>query len=145
MNYEQSKELPIGTILPCLGNVDNNWIVCDGSELENLDGKFNSLIEMDIGVVNNNIYTSPNFNSMEFVDTVGTDYNSLMNDFNKFLNNGGHRHSFDKKKLLYNQYMENHKIIFDYNNIFIELITKNYKENLKNASIEKMKWIIKYR
>jgi hypothetical protein len=82
---------------------------------------------------------------MEFVDTVGTDYNSLMNDFKKFLNNGGHRHSFDKKKLLYNQYMESHKIIFDYDRIFIELITKNYKENLTNASIEKMKWIIKYR
>jgi hypothetical protein len=145
MNNEQSKELPIGSILPCLGNVENNWIVCDGSELENLDGKFNSLIEMDIGVVNNNVYTSPNFNNMEFVDTSGTDYNSLVNEFNKIFKNNGHRHSFDKKNSLHNQYMENHQTIFDYDRIFIELITKNYKENLTNASTEKMKWIIKYR
>jgi hypothetical protein len=147
MNHEQAKELPIGTILPCLGNVDNNnWIVCDGTELENVDNKFISLFEMDIGSIDsNNMYTSPNFNNMEFVDTVGTDYIKLMNDFNKFLNNSGHRHSFDKKKSLYNQYMENHKIIFDYDKIFIELITKNYKENLTNISTDKMKWIIKYR
>jgi hypothetical protein len=147
MNHEQSKELPIGTILPSLGNVDNNnWIVCDGTELENIDSKFISLLEMDIGSIDsNNVYTSPNFNNMEFIDTTGTDYNSLVNEFNRVLKNDGHRHSFDKKKSLYNYYMENNQSIFDYDRIFIELITKKYKENLTNISTEKMKWIIKYR
>jgi hypothetical protein len=41
--------------------------------------------------------------------------------------------------------MENHKIIFDYDKIFIELLTKKYQENLTNISTEKMNLIIKYR
>jgi len=155
-------ELPIGTIFPCYTQEVNHsgWIVCDGREYENLDGRFDSLLEMEIGKKGGDgKYISPDFRNMEFIDTSSTDNETFVRTFDKIIKNDGHVHSFStaataaakasvawgtrnrsNSDILKMDYMNSGVSIFHYNSDFIY----SFMELYKKQSCGSVLWIMKY-
>jgi hypothetical protein len=152
MNTETITELSIGTIFPCYTQEVNHsgWIVCDGREYDNLDGRFDSLLEMEIGKKGDDgKYISPDFRNMEFIDTSATENETFVRTFDKIIKNDGHVHSFSSaggsrnrsnSDTLRTDYMNPGVSIFHYNSDFIY----SFMELYKNRSCGSVLWIMKY-
>ena len=149
---DMETELSIGTIFPCYSREVNHpgWILCDGKEHDNSDGRFDSLLEMDIGKNGGDgKYISPDFCQMEFVDTSTTDNDMFVRTFNKIIKNDGHVHSFSTvdNSSLKTDYMDMGVSMFHHNSDFIDSFMKLYRNqkaflDLKGPSIS---WMMKYK
>ena len=53
---------PPCSIMAFLGTIDpDGWVICDGVQRSNSDGRYNNLIAQSIGSVNSSMYTPPNY------------------------------------------------------------------------------------
>jgi len=134
------ENLPIGTLQTCFlkepGFINENWIVCDGTEYDNSDNKFNALLEMEIGFKFDNVFKSPDYRSMNFVNC-----NRLTNEMNrdkckKLENYGGHYHCK-------NDYFNNVKSVLFYKREIVDFVN-NRDETSENEKAN-ICWIIKYK
>jgi hypothetical protein len=145
-------ESPIGTMVSCIGKIDEEkWIICDGSEYDNSDNRFEQLLEIGFGTQHDNKYISPNFNNMTFV------YKPIMDDkgrknenetINKIINTEkytGHMHYLDgdnSAEAIKKKYFNIDKDIYTHVPHLVDYIKRQMnKEDYNNI----MKWIIRYR
>ena len=58
-----SENLPVGTIQAYMADIEpDGWLFCDGIEKENTNNKFNSLLQLNIGKLNDNLkYIPPDY------------------------------------------------------------------------------------
>lgn len=132
-----NNDIPIGTMLMCTGNkneFNEKWLVCDGTEYDNIDGKFNILLEMNIGYSYDNIFKSPDYGNMTFIKSTDPHYEQFKNNFDKSIKYSGHYHHN-------NDYFKNSKSNLLTNKIFIDCLHNRDCENCIN---NKIYWIVKY-
>ena len=129
-----------GCISAYTGDVEpDGWIFCDGVERDNINGKFDKLIEINVGQINNtNLrYLPPNYNN----SVITSIDDSIINKVDLLI-------AFNLKKRnitrSVHNYYYNKTMITEYNNNCLknENEKKDYMDNM--IYDKSLSWIVKY-
>jgi hypothetical protein len=128
----------VGSIICYRGTFEpEGWIFCDGIPRKNENGKYNNLLEIEIGVVDGDMYTPPNHDNC-IITQIDDSYEKtleLLLDTLKSRRMGAKCHT----------YMKNGVFSREYNNNFIESESNCCKNECQNINIihRPLRWIIK--
>jgi hypothetical protein len=135
------ENLPVGTIQAYMGDVlPDGWLFCDGIEKENIDNKFNNLLQLNIGKLNNNLKYIPPDYSKSAITSIS---DNIIDKTNLLL-------SLNLKKnsvRIVHSYMKNNFLILDHNNNLFKNECNTDNNNIIDLNIiedRPIKWIIKY-
>ena len=128
----------VGSIICYRGTFEpEGWIFCDGIPRKNENGKYNNLLEIEIGVVNGDMYAPPNHDN-SVISQIDDSYEKTL----ELLVD-----SLKKKDMgeICHTYMTNGKFSREYNNIFTESESNCSDNKSQNINIvhRPLRWIIK--
>jgi hypothetical protein len=135
-----SENLPVGTIQAYMAHIEpDGWLFCDGLEKENTNNKFNNLLQLNIGSLNDNLkYVPPDY-SKSAITSIS---DNIIDKTNLLLS----LHLKKYSARIFHSYMKNNLLIVDYNNNFLKNYcnTNNNDIDLNIIEDRPIKWIIKY-
>lgn len=68
----------VGSIICYKGiSEPEGWIFCDGIPRENIDGKYDKLVEIEIGTLEDNMYIPPNYDNF-MITQLGDSYEKVL-------------------------------------------------------------------
>jgi uncharacterized protein YvpB len=133
-------DCPIGTIYTCALSEDfqkenDNWLICDGKSYDNTDGIFNKLVDLNIGIIVENTYTSPDYGTMVFKNNTKVDNVTFSNKLKDVLKYKGHYH-------YNNDYFRNTHTVFLKKKNMVDCLSVRNDTDETNSNIY---WIVKYK
>jgi len=128
----------VGTIICYRGTFEpEGWIFCDGMSRKNENGKYNELLKIEIGELNDDVYTPPNHDNC-IITQIDDSYEKILElllDDLKSKNMRAKCHT----------YLKNGIFEREYNNNFIDSKSNCCVNESQNINIvhKPLRWIIK--
>jgi hypothetical protein len=128
----------VGSIICYKGITEpEGWIFCDGIPRENIDGKYNKLVEIEIGTIENEtMYIPPNYDNF-MITQLGDSYEKVL----EFLLDNVKAKKVNERC---HTYLKHGTFSREYNNEFIETETTSERVKTKpELHHHQVRWILK--